>query len=326
MTEAPPPPRWLLLIHQIPPRPNYLRVKFGRQLQKVGAVALKNSVYVLPRSEQHLETFEWIGQEIRRGGGEATICESQLVGGVSDRGIEDLFNRARTVDYESLLEDARSLRKTLGRKRRRSEDTRAEAAVALAKLRRRLAEVETLDFFGAMGREPVVAVLEEIERLIAEGAPSSEPPAPEPTAPRGALWVTRQGVHVDRMASAWLIRRRIDPDARFKFVPAKGYVPQDGELRFDMFEAEFTHEGDLCTFEVLLKRFGLEGDPALASIAQIVHFIDVRDGRGELPERAGVERVINGIAAGQPDDEARLGASAVLFDALAEAFRKRRTA
>jgi hypothetical protein len=128
------------------------------------------------------------------------------------------------------------------------------------------------------------------------------------------------------MASAWLIRRRIDAEARFKFVPAKGYVPEDGELRFDMFEAEFTHEGDLCTFEVLLKRFGLEGDQALASIAQIVHFIDVRDGRGELPERAGVERVINGIAAGQPDDEARLGASAVLFDALAEAFRKRRTA
>jgi hypothetical protein len=325
MAQAPALPRWLLLIHQIPPRPNYLRVKFGRQLQKAGAVALKNSVYVLPRSDGSLETFEWIGQEIRRAGGEATICESQLVAGLSDQGIEALFDAARTADYEEVLEEARSLRKSLGRRRRLDEAKRTEGASGLSRLRKRLGEIEALDHFGSKGREPLAAALAEIERLIADGAPPKEPSKPAPARPKAAVWVTRKGVHVDRMASAWLIRRRLDPEARFKFVPGKGYAPEPGELRFDMFEAEFTHEGDLCTFEVLLRRFGLDDDPALAAIAQIVHAIDVRDGRGELPERAGVERVINGIAAVQPDDEARLAASAVLFDALAEAFRKRRS-
>jgi hypothetical protein len=317
--------RWLLLIHQIPPRPNYLRVKFGRQLQKAGAVAMKNSVYVLPRSDGSLETFEWIGQEIRRAGGEATICESHLVAGLSDQGVEALFNAARSADYTELLGEARSVRKSLGRRRRLDEGSRAAANGELVRLRKRLAEIEALDHFGATGRESLAATLGEIEGLVVGQLPRAEPSVKQQTNPHGAVWVTRKGIHVDRMASAWLIHKRIDPEATFKFVPAKGYAPEPGELRFDMFEAEFTHEGDLCTFEVLLRRFGLEEDPALAAIGQIVHAIDVRDGRGELPERAGVERVINGIAAGQPDDEARLAASAVLFDALAEAFRKRRT-
>jgi hypothetical protein len=325
MAEAPPPPRWLLLIHQIPPRPNYLRVKFGRQLQKVGAVALKNSVYALPKSDGGLETFQWIGQEIRRAGGEATICESHLVAGLSDQGVEALFNAARDADYEELLEEARGMRKSFGRKRRLDDRARAEVASVVSRLRKRLGEIEVLDHFGAKSREPLAATLAEIEGLIVDREPSKEPPASIPPRPKRAVWVTRKGIHVDRMASAWLIRKRIDPEARFKFVPGKGYSPEAGELRFDMFEAEFTHEGDLCTFEVLLRRFGLDEDPALAAIAEIVHAIDVRDGRGELPERAGVERVINGIAAVHHDDDARLGASAVLFDALAEAFRKRRS-
>ena len=317
--------RWLLLIHQIPPRPNYLRVKFGRQLQKAGAVAMKNSVYVLPRSDASLEALEWIGQDIRRAGGEATICESHLVAGISDEGVEALFNAVRNADYQELLEETRRLRKPLGRRRRLDDGARAELTSSLSRLRKRQAEIEGLNHFGANGREPLAAALEEIEALTVNGKPLQQRPPVQISRPRGAVWVTRKGVHVDRMASAWLIRTRIDPDARFKFVPGKGYTPEPTELRFDMFEAEFTHEGDLCTFEVLLRRFALAQDPALASIAEIVHAIDVRDGRGELPERAGVERVINGIAAGQPDDEARLAASAVLFDALAEAFRKRRT-
>ncbi len=102
---------------------------------------------------------------------------------------------------------------------------------------------------------------------------------------QGSVWVTRQGVHVDRIASAWLIRRFIDPEARFKFVPAKGYVPEPGELRFDMFEAEFTHEGDRCTFEVLLARAGL-ADPALAAIGEIVHDIDLKDAKFGREETA----------------------------------------
>src|ERR671930_1868166 len=122
---------------------------------------------------------------------------------------------------------------------------------------------------------------------------------------RGRTWVTRTGIKIDRMASAWLIRKFIDPQARFKFVPAKGYAPLEGELRFDMFEAEFTHEGDLCTFEVLVARLGLD-DRALVPIAQIVHDIDLKDSKFDRPETAGIDRLIAGIAMGHRDDESRL--------------------
>jgi hypothetical protein len=106
---------------------------------------------------------------------------------------------------------------------------------------------------------------------------------------QGRTWVTRTGVHVDRIASAWLIRRFIDRDATFKFVPAKGYAPEPGEVRFDMFEAEFSHEGDLCTFEVLCARFAL-AEPGLAAVAELVHDIDVKDGKFGRPETAGTRR------------------------------------
>jgi hypothetical protein len=132
---------------------------------------------------------------------------------------------------------------------------------------------------------------------------------------RGRTWVTRAGIKVDRMASAWLIRKLIDPQARFKFVPAKGYEPQKGELRFDMFEAEFTHEGDLCTFEVLLERFGLD-EPALRAIAQIVHDVDVKDAKYGREEAPGLGQVVAGIAAAHPDDEARLERGTALFEDL----------
>ncbi|HET8541097.1 MAG TPA: chromate resistance protein ChrB domain-containing protein [Anaeromyxobacter sp.] len=127
--------------------------------------------------------------------------------------------------------------------------------------------------------------------------------------------MTRTGIKVDRMASAWLVRRFIDPEARFKFVPAKGYVPAEGELRFDMFEAEFTHEGDLCTFEVLVRRFGL-ADPALRAIGEIVHDIDLKDAKYGREEAAGIGRLVAGIAAAHAGDEARLERGAALFDDL----------
>ncbi len=138
---------------------------------------------------------------------------------------------------------------------------------------------------------------------------------------QGRTWVTRTGIKVDRMASAWLIRRFIDPRARFKFVPAKGYRPERRELRFDMFEAEFTHEGDLCTFEVLLQRFGL-ADPALRAIAEIVHDVDVKDAKYGREEAAGIGQLVAGIAAAHPDDELRLARGAAVFDDLYVVFHR----
>lgn len=133
----------------------------------------------------------------------------------------------------------------------------------------------------------------------------------------GRTWVTRAGLKVDRMASAWLIRRFIDPAAVFVFVPSKAYEPAPGELRFDMPEAEFGHEGDLCTFEVLVRRFGLDDDdPALRALAEIVHDIDLKDAKYRRPEAPGIGQVVAGIAASDHDDEARRVRGAALFDDL----------
>jgi hypothetical protein len=138
---------------------------------------------------------------------------------------------------------------------------------------------------------------------------------------RARTWVTRKGVFVDRIASAWLIRRFVDPDARFRFVDPETYRPMPGELRFDMFEGEFTHEGDRCTFETLQHRFGLENDPALTAIAEVVHDIDLKDAKYERPDTPGIETLLTGIVRNTPNDEARIEHGGALFGALYESAR-----
>ena len=308
--------RWMLLIHQIPPKPAYLRVKIGRHLQRLGSVAIKNSVYALPRNDETLEDFQWVRREIVRGGGDASVLEARFVDGLTDEQVTALFHEAREADYREIAEQAREAVRELARRGPPAEGRRAEIAGQVARLRRRLAEIGAIDFFGAPGREiaeGLVSGLEETMKPIREEVPVQ--PAARPDEYRGRTWVTRTGIKVDRMASAWLIRRFIDPEARFRFVPAKGYQPGKGELRFDMFEAEFTHEGDLCTFEVLVRRFGLV-DPALGAVAEIVHDVDVKDGKYGREEAAGVGQLVAGIAAAHPEDEARLARGAALFDDL----------
>ncbi len=320
--------RWLLLLHQLPAKPAYLRVKVWRRLQSIGAVAVKNAVYALPCDEQTQEDFEWLLREITEGGGEAVVCEARLIDGLSDEEVRALFNRARDEDYDAIAEEARSIGVELGHAP--PPEKRAEAKRQLARLRNRLAQVVTIDFFGADRRPPVEGLLAELEERVAEPVttePSEAAPSDQPGLQniRGQVWVTREGVYVDRIASAWLIRRFIDPEARFKFVPAKGYQPAPGELRFDMFEAEFTHQGDRCTFEVLLQRAGLD-ESALRAVAEIVHDIDLKDAKFNRDEAAGIASLIAGIARAQPRDEDRLAQGFALFENLYAFFRGRRRA
>src|SRR5262249_10627294 len=162
-------------------------------------------------------------------------------------------------------------------------------------LRKRLAATFALDFFSASGRETADGLVSALEARVTATLPVPETAAPTATeAFKGRTWVTRQGVHVDRIACAWLIRRFIDQEATFKFVAGKNYKPVPGELRFDMFEAEFTHEGDRCSFEVMLERFGL-GDPALAAIGELVHDIDLKDSKYEREETTGLAHMIIGL-------------------------------
>ena len=128
---------------------------------------------------------------------------------------------------------------------------------------------------------------------------------------------------MERYASAWLIRRFIDPHARFKFVSGKGYSPEPGELRFDMFEAEFTHEGDKCTFEVLLERGALK-DPALRAIAEIIHDIDLKDDKFGRTEVAGIRTLVEGISVATKDDSDRIARGTEVLNNLYEYFKKKR--
>jgi hypothetical protein len=309
--------RWLLLIHNIPPKPDYLRVKIWRRLQKIGAVAIKNSVYVLPKSDQALEDFQWTLGEINAGGGEGSICEADFVEGLSNDQVEALFKAARDADYAAVAEEARELAKKFPAGSRAEPNGKAELEVATTRLRRRLEEIAAIDFFDSLGRQTTEGLVTSLEaRLRPEAVVGEKERSAEF---RNRTWVTRTGLHVDRMASAWLIRRFIDPDARFKFVPAKGYRPENAELRFDMFQAEFTHEGECCTFEVLLFRMKL-GDAGLQAIGEIVHDIDLKDGKFQRPEAAGIDRLITGICRAHKDDESRLERGFALFDDLYASF------
>lgn len=316
-------PGWLLLIHSLPPKPNYFRVKVGRRLQRVGAVALKNSVYLLPLGEQQREDFQWILREIVGDGGEAFLSEARFIDGLSDPQVVELFQAARDEDYASLLQDAQTLLNSLAAKPDGELAARAESE--LERIRRRVADIAAIDYFSAPGRDRVESLISQItERLSPvtsreEGTSQGRFSAEEL---RNRVWVTRQGVKIDRMASAWLITRFIDPDAQFKFVPATGYESDASEIRFDMYEAELTHEGDRCTFEVLVGYF-CPGDAALQALAEIIHDIDLKDDKFARPEAKGLDLVISSIAVPERDDESRLGRSAILFDDLYQHLRRR---
>ncbi len=317
-------PGWFLLIHQVPPKPDYFRVKIWRRLQKLGAVAIKNSVYALPSSEQAQEDLNWVLREIVEGGGDASLVEARLVEGLNDEQVKEMFRDARGADYLATANDARALAKRLPRKGEIAGEKRGELEAALARLKKRVADIAAIDFFHARSREPVEGLLRELEEKLVEGPGKAEAaPARAVQKPRGATWVTRTGIHVDRMASAWLIRRFIDPKAKFRFVSARDYRHRPRELRFDMFDGEFTHRGELCSFEVLLAHFEIT-DAALRAIAEIVHDIDLKDEKYGRPDNAGLEHLINGIAMAHSGDEVRLQRAGAVFDDLYEYFKRKR--
>jgi hypothetical protein len=314
---------WLVLIHQIPPTPGYFRVKIWRKLRGLGAVSIKNSVYALPKTEQTQEDLQWILREILAEGGDASLCEARFIEGLSNQEIEGLFQSAREADYKELVNELRNISAQIPTGRR--AENRSETDSDLSRLKKRLTELIAIDFFGAPGRETAEGLISGIERQMHGKSFSMMDKAFTGRERRelvGKTWVTRKGIHVDRMATAWLIRRFIDAKAKFKFVPAKGYKPMAGEIRFDMFEAEFTHEGDQCTFEVLVDRMGFI-DPALRPIAEIVHDIDLKESKFKRDETVGIDRLIAGIAMAHKEDEARLERGAAVFDDLYEYFKRK---
>jgi hypothetical protein len=294
---------WLVLIHSLPPKPDYVRVKIRRKLQRIGAVALKNTVYVLPRLDETLEDFQWLRREITAEGGEAMILDSDFIEGVPNGVLEQMAREERDREYRDLVEVASAL----------SSASDAE----IARLRRQLSDIVRRDHFSAPGRDAAEFALNALvqPKQAAEIAAAID-------RPNGQTWVTRAGIKVDRMASAWLIRRWIDRAASFRFAAGDWPVTEAGEIRFDMFEGGFTHVGDRCTFEVLIHHFGFT-DPTLGVIAEVVHDIDCKDGKFARPETDGIAALIDGIVTTVPDDSARLEAGTQLFERLYASFARK---
>ncbi|AHE55303.1 chromate resistance protein ChrB domain-containing protein [Sphingomonas sanxanigenens] len=311
------PARWLALLHQLPTKPPYLRVKIWRRLQAIGAVPLKNAVHVLPRTSANEAVFRALLDEIVAGGGDATLVDGVLLAGQSDKDIRALFDAARDADYAEIADTARRL-----------IETGPASEAEIARLQKRLAEVGALDPFGAHGRQQAEAALAELDRRRGEHPDIARTDA-APDLPgdlTGRIWVTRSGVHVDRIACAWLIRRFIDRDARFRFVAGRSHAPTPGELRFDMADAEFTHEGERCSFETLLLRAGPADDAALVAIGEIIHDLDIGDGRFGRPETAGLGAMLQAICATSDADEERIARASDIFDQFHAFFGTRGTA
>jgi hypothetical protein len=306
-------PRWLILVHRIPARPLYLRAKMRQRLADVGAVAVKNAVYLLPHGADALEDLQWIAQEIEAGGGDAHLFEGDFVEGVANDAAVVQFREARNADYDAVAADANASMKAA-----RSAAAVAELVSSHVRLVRRLEEIRRIDFFDAEHRATAEEVVAAIEKRLAKDRKEDTRMLKANPELRGKTWVTRPGVKIDRMASAWFIRRFVDPKARFRFGDPSA-PKKEGEVRFDTVGGDFTHEQDRCTFEALVGRVGLP-DKGVRAIAEIVHDLDLKDGKFGRAEAAGVRVMLDGLMARTESDEERIERALTIFDDLHEAL------
>jgi hypothetical protein len=306
--------RWLILVHQLPATPSNLRVRTWRRLQELGAVAVKQAVYVLPDTPECREDFEWLRVEIEGSGGEALVFGADRLDPAAEAALVEEFRRTRQQAYAELASDLQHETRA-GKDRQQPARRRRD----LARYRQRLTAIERVDFFSGAGRDRVVALLANLE-----GGATSAPGRKSSDQNSGAdqyhsrLWVTRPRPGVDRMASAWLIRRFVDANARFAFITDVKTAPANA-VPFDMFGGGFGHEVDRCTFETLQRQFELH-EPALARLAEIVHDLDLKDAKFAAPEASMLAATIDGLQLSCADDQSLLEQGMVLFEALYRSF------
>lgn len=309
-----------MFLPQLPPQPSSLRVRVWRRLQQLGAVALKNGAYVLPDTEEALEDFTWLRAEVVDVGGGALLLRSTVLE-QGDAEIEQLFREERARDYRRLGEEIPPLLAALRLEKELPPAELVEAEGALRQLRARLAGIQAIDFFPDQAADAVERALQQAEAAL-EGRKGAVWPKPEPAATSGPaagqLWITRAGVHVDRLACAWVIRRFLDPEARFQFVHP-GESPSVAGIPFDMAGVELGHHGARCSVEVIAARYRPE-DRALRAVAEVVHDLDLKDEGFGRPEAPGLKRLLEGVCVRTTDDLERIALAVPLFDALYAGF------
>src|SRR5438552_13577469 len=302
----------ILLLVGVPPTPSSLRVRVWRRLRSLGAVPLKRSAYLLPDTPERYEDFRWLAQEIEREGGEATLIRIQQIENISLENVQRLLHEPRDHDYRQLAARYRKVLQSLDKK---PVVKGARLPEELAHLAREHQRIRDIDYFDA----PSGAEVRRLEEVIAMRTRRQEPVHREERRPldlaglRGRRWVTRPRPHIDRIASAWLIKRFIDPDAEFLFAPPAEF-PKDA-IPFDAPGVELSHRGEDCTFETLVKQARLR-DRRLARLAEVVHEADLRDGKYPHEEARGIDVAIRALLAASPDDRQVLAQGLALFEGL----------
>lgn len=303
---------WLLFLYSLPAKKTSGRVSLWRKLKKLGAYAFKTSGYVLPDEPVHVERFQWLAQQVRDHGGDATLARVTGIEGLSNDDLARLFNEARAEDYapveKALGQLVAANRKNVGE----------EFAGELEKLRRQFQEIRAIDYFGCPAAHDVEMLFQRAGRLAEPRAKSAA--TLDAKQFHGRIWLTRPHPEIDRVGSAWLIHRFIDPRATFVFAARPGAQPD--ALPYDMADVEFSHHGDDCTFETLLKRFAI-ADPSARRIGEMIHDADLEDGKFQRPECAGLDLLFKGWARLGLTDAEILEKGFACFDALYAVLRKK---
>ena len=312
--------KWLFLVHQVLTPNSRERVKVWRSIKKTGAILYRNSVYVLPYSKERLEDFQWVCQEIRDSSGEASVFVSNGQDAKEDRLLRSQFQTARKEDYADLTKAALGLLARLGSarlNRTRGKALFRKLARDAEQLRASVANVRAIDYFANGPPKELVRYLKTISRQVASSNLESQAPTTLQSVQRKdfqkKVWATRDHIHIDRLCSAWFIRRFVDPAAQFVFAP-ESRLPKDA-ISFDVLGADFSHHGDRCTFETFLKRFRIQ-DRGLEKIAELVHDVDLKDHKFGRPEAPGIDAVLNALSAHVNDDRKLLEIGSILLDAL----------
>ena len=315
--------RWLTLLTTLPPTPTRHRVGVWRKLQRMGAVRLRGSAWILPETTETTELFQWLVQEIDSFRGEATLLHVDRVGNMTPEQVTALFHKARALEYQSTVKGCREVLSQLDRYRTNHRGSVAQLRSKLDGVKRELDRIQSIDYLETpMGRRARALWETTAKRLRAvetrPHAPAGRHRASLP-AP-GSTWVTRPRPHIDRIASAWVIRHFYDANAKFVFADATDAARKG--IPFDVVGAEFGHHGEDCTFETLIKRFGIK-DRRAKVIAEIVHEADLHDGKFTRNESTGIDLAIKGLAEATQDDHDLLERGMAIFDGLYTVLKRK---
>lgn len=312
---------YLALFVSLPTKASTGRMRVWRSVKALGCATLRDGVYLLPDSADSAAVLDEVAGQAVEAGGSGEIYRLSGCDEAREDALRALFDRGE--EYANIAGEI----KDLGRIQASLDG--AVAARKLQALVRRFEQLTHIDFFPGEAQRQTLSLLDDLRDTLIRRMAPDEPTARQADIPRraradyqGRIWATRARPWVDRLATAWLIRRFIDPKARIVWLASPRDCKADW-LGFDFDGATFSHVGARVTFETLLASFGLEADPALLRLGELVHCLDA--GGLPVPEAPGIEALLAGLRASEPDDDVLLGRACEVFDWLLQNYKDKTT-